>query len=320
MSLLKMSLFCNDEGKLKCRRTNIIESSHTMNRKRKNPKMPPTNKTNTHPAHTTTALTIPQNPIPRAIYDRIAEYVNTTANYGPLRGKAKTQFKNMLHWATHDANHKITFEAALSIRHALVMSKSVSSHPRMMKEISNLRRLYSTGTDIMTLSTRHDYPPIALLRAILNAPPTTPRDVEQYKIATRNDDENPAEIARRATIAQTNEDIFVDLFRKIPGLSMKTQSDLVAEQVAEYGRAILTPDILFLSPVTINGIRVNWIDFKDYTGTPSGVLYNSNVRQAEKYAVKWGPGAMMYRQNYVSGMDLYPAAVVFMAPDANYET
>ena len=84
------------------------------------------------------------------------------------------------------------------------------------------------------------------------------------------------------------------------GARFKTQEDLVEEQTEEFGGPVATPDILFMEAVSINGVSVKWVEFKDYTGVPDGVLYKSNIRQVKKYTDKWGAGAIVYRQSFVS--------------------
>jgi len=74
--------------------------------------------------------------------------------------------------------------------------------------------------------------------------------------------------------------------------------------MAEYGRAVATPDILFEDEVYINDHRVHWIDYKDYAGTRIDFLYKSNVNQAERYGRRWGPGALCYRWGYLESLSI----------------
>ena len=56
-----------------------------------------------------------------------------------------------------------------------------------------------------------------------------------------------------------------------------------------------TPDLLFESPITINGQEVFWIDAKDYFGTSlPGVQTKSMLKQVERYRTSFGPGALVF--------------------------
>ncbi len=46
----------------------------------------------------------------------------------------------------------------------------------------------------------------------------------------------------------------------------RTQDELALEQEQLYGRSVLSPDVLLLDPVLINGVPIRWIDAKNYYG------------------------------------------------------
>lgn len=82
------------------------------------------------------------------------------------------------------------------------------------------------------------------------------------------------------------------------------------EQVEKFGRAVITPDLLFLDEVYINGVRVHWIDYKDYIGTKIHFLFSSNSGQSGKYTEKWGTGALCYHRGYVEGLVIPGASLL----------
>ena len=45
-----------------------------------------------------------------------------------------------------------------------------------------------------------------------------------------------------------------------------TQSELAIDQEKVYGRSVISPDLLLLDPVLVNGVPVRWVDAKNYYG------------------------------------------------------
>lgn len=102
---------------------------------------------------------------------------------------------------------------------------------------------------------------------------------------------------KTAKIAYEHEQSVINYFKSC-GIKLKSETEIVKEQLDEYGRAISTPDIVFVDPVYINGTRVYWLDYKDYIGTNIPLLFRANILQADKYVKRWGPGAFCYRQSF----------------------
>ena len=83
-----------------------------------------------------------------------------------------------------------------------------------------------------------------------------------------------------------------------PGIFL-TEEELLAEMRAGKRDRGPTPDVLFLKPVKINGVLVNWLDAKQYYASailahnkaiPNGKLKN----QAFRYNEKYGTGAFVF--------------------------
>lgn len=254
-------------------------------------------------------------PIPRAWYDDAVTWINTMHDYSIGQTEGLVKLCENLN-ARHGAN--VAMLQLISIRNVTVKHKIIKSYGRMNARIGRITKEYAT-TDILTLSRKHDFPPLSLLRGIFlqrysarniygvfaaRDPPESllhGRDLAQFKLADANDAESAIhqrQIAERAAAAEA---AFVAFF-VAQGIGLTTQDALTVEQEAQYGRAVLTPDILFTDEVYINGARVYWIDYKDYIGTDKTFLHVSNSAQAAKYHAKWGPGGLAYRRSYIAGV------------------
>ncbi len=224
----------------------------------------------------------------------------------------------------------IPMGAVWSIRNTLIKQKIVAGHFRIQGSRGRVLADYNNETDICNMSRKWDYPPRCLLRAIFvwsgkytnreinllfnsRTPPVeilSPYDLKQYE-TSRTCDAEPSEIDV-ASEAQANEDAFVARFTQYPH---KLQRDLLAEQIAAYGKAIITPDILFTRPVTINGEFVVWMDYKSFVGVPGTFITKKIRQQAAKYTHEYGPGIIVFRGGYVEGMKEAIGAVCMSEAD-----
>lgn len=60
---------------------------------------------------------------------------------------------------------------------------------------------------------------------------------------------------------------------------------------------MISPDILLLDPVIINGTPIRWIDAKNYYGAHI-VSKRLIAKQLESYVKEWGPGAIVFGMGY----------------------
>ncbi len=267
------------------------------------------------------------NPVSPAAYNEIATWVRKSKCYSVMSSSRRTAFKATV--AAAGRHTDISFDQALSIRNVVLKDKIIRSHPRMNSQIAEIAKKYQDGASILDLSSKYDFPPVNLLRGIflhlgmskhlvydifankINSTELVGRNMEQFRLAEENDAESIINQNRIATLAQNNENLFIAYFQAL-GIGIKTQNQLVEEQTAEFGRAVITPDILFTDVVYINGERVHWIDYKDYIGSNISFLYRSNAEQAARYAKHWGPGALCYRRSFVSSLKI-PGAILLDA-------
>jgi len=91
----------------------------------------------------------------------------------------------------------------------------------------------------------------------------------------------------------------VEMWLREHGVTYKTQATLMKEQMDLYGRAINTPDFLIIGPVHINGVRVHWIDAKNYLYTGISFLAKGLRKQAERYVKAYGNGAFLFSGGFL---------------------
>jgi hypothetical protein len=263
-------------------------------------------------------------PIPTTEYVKVMQIVKESKDYS-VQGAEKiielcSGTSTVPATITDSYSTPLRREQYVSLRNVLLKGKIISNYYRMSTIISAAAAKYAKHFGILELSSIYDFPPLNLLRGIFLArgddpkkvykwftSRTTadmqPRDATQYKIAAENDAESLFNVLRIAEIAAQNEAIFVQMFTKL-GIKYRTQDELTKDQLKIYGRAISTPDILFLDRVFINDVEVHWIDYKDYAGTSVNFIHQGNKRQVMKYTSEWGPGAICYRWSFIDGLDL----------------
>jgi hypothetical protein len=196
----------------------------------------------------------------------------------------------------------------------------------------NVKRVDVSKVDhenILLISKKYDVAPLVLVRKVLkfrgfhkrqiknyiNTPTLAVDYVDEYKmiiLALENDADNPLSYKFMADKSREYENEVEDILRNI-GLKFKTQSELVKEQQDIYGRAVLTPDFLFLEPIIVvvkhpdGGITdhiINWIDAKNYMYV-TGYQYTKNIReQAAKYVKHFGPGALLFHYGFDNSLKI----------------
>lgn len=263
----------------------------------------------------------PSVTIPKNVFEEISKRVRKETDYNLLNGRKLAKFGQFINNLGVVYECDISLKCAISIRNVVLKDKIIRNYTRMNKMISKMSAEYN-AYDILKLSVKYDFPPLNLLRGIflfngikssivydIFANRKSPdefihgRDLNQFKLASKNDAESSFNQSSIAKIALDNETLVVNYFTS-EGIQIKTQEELVREQIREYGRAVATPDILFIDPVFVNGQPAHWIDYKDYTCTNVSYIYNSNLEQALRYVEKWGPGVLCYRYGTVANVQI----------------
>jgi hypothetical protein len=242
----------------------------------------------------------PKRSIPFSEFERVNTTVLNSSDYSSITRTRAVKLYNECK------------EEHVSMHKSCTREKIIKNHARMNMKVGKIAAAYAAGGDILDLAARFDFPPVSLLRGILilkygssliysmfaeKASPAglDPRDRAQYARACAADADSVIAQKTSSEIADANEALFVEWIRGL-GIKLKTQSDLIAEG------SKLTPDVLFVDHVEINGEPVRWIDYKDYAGTPVSFLRKSNAKQAAKYQDAFGPGMMCYRLGPVEGL------------------
>lgn len=265
-------------------------------------------------------ITWQSRPIVTRAYIKIRNLIMRSSDYGIITEKEKSVTKKILEKINLHYKSNVTIAQYISIRNVIIKQKIIQNHHILASKIDDVRDEYNRGVDIVKLSRKYDFPPSNLLKNILLAnglckdkisaifrnklDPVkylSGRDMEQFEYAENNDVNSVSNQVVGAKVAFDNETLAVNYFRDI-GIKCKTQYDLADEQMEQYGKVIITPDILFIDPVYINGTRIYWVDYKNYVGTDIKFIYGSNNEQAKKYNKKFGPGAMCYRHSFVDNV------------------
>ncbi len=223
----------------------------------------------------------------------------------------------------------ITLEQALSLRAALNQEKSVYSHSKLMRRSNELSRRYDSGESVIALSKRFDAPPVNTFRAILtgrgwtktriketlnkNPSKLNKRDREQFELAESVDRVSSVNQTETQNAAEVFEEILCDHFTSL-GIRFRRQEDLLREQTKEEGRAIITPDLLLLDDVRINGVPCAWIDAKHFFGADLKFPKKKTQKQVDRYVSEYGHGALVYRHGFCAGLRLRGAIKLDSSP------
>ena len=226
-------------------------------------------------------------------------------------------------------NLPITLEQALSLRSALNQEKSVYSHSKLMRRANELSRRYNAGESVLALSKRFDAPPVNTFRAILtgrgwtktrikdtlnrNPSKLNKRDLEQFKLAESVDRVSSVDQSDTQSAAEVFEDILCHYFDSL-GVRFRRQEELLAEQKVSEGRAIITPDLLMLDDVRINGVPCAWIDAKHFFGADLKFPRKKTQKQVDRYVAEYGQGAIVYRHGFCGSLNLKGAIQLDSSP------
>ena len=212
----------------------------------------------------------------------------------------------------------MTLDQALSLRSALLQQKTVYSHGQLQARGKAITRLYREGMSIVKLSKKFDFPPMNIFRVVLKemgwskariketlrAPSRfKERERNEFKAAEAADRVSNVDQSETHTRADLFEDILADWFEE-QGVRVRRQGEMVKEQMAEHGRPVNTPDLLFLDHVEINGEPVAWIDAKHFYGADVNFQRKKIVRQAGRYVDTWGQGALVFRHGFCENVHI----------------
>ena len=258
------------------------------------------------------------NPVRLSDEEKMADFVVRKGEFGWLDDDRVDEI------ATFAEPLSISADQALSLRSALLQQKTVYGHSTMRNRGRQIHRDYKQGMSVVELSKKYDFPPMNIFRQILaekgwsktkikeavRAPSRfSERERKEFQAAEEADRVSNVDQSERVLLADLFETILADWFEE-QGVRLRRQPELVKEQSIEIGGPKLTPDILFLDHVEINGQPVAWIDAKHFYGADVGFQRKKMSKQMMRYINEWGSGAIVFRHGFSE--NLYMAGVTML--------
>ena len=220
---------------------------------------------------------------------------------------SKTYFENF--------NKDIILSIILSIRGNLMRTHMIIYNKNITSNEINIINDYENGINIIELVTKYDSSPLNILRLIFKNKYKiklsqiitydnilNKRDKKQLDIAIKNDAYaliNQDEILKKSGEFEEKIEKILNLLN----IKYKTQNDLAVEQIKKNNNPINTPDFLILDNFYINGIKINWIDAKNFYGMNSKFTKKKIKSQTDKYINKWGIGAIIFSISFCSKLN-----------------
>ncbi len=248
----------------------------------------------------------PSKPISKKDEERVSKRLVTKGYYGPLDAQHISDIETRL------KSTEMSLPQAVSLRSALLTQKAASRHPILKRNENRLCKQYKGGQSILDLAKKVDQPPMNVLRQILSAMSWSKGAIKQAlrdpsRFEPRERTEFLAAESMDLTSCVNHDDIhehsenFEDILSNWlhqKGIRFVRQKQLEAEQKAEFGNPILTPDFLLLDQVYINGTPCHWVDCKAYYGANCRFSIQTTKKQMKRYKDRWGSGAIVYLQGF----------------------
>lgn len=207
-------------------------------------------------------------------------------------------------------------EIILSIRANLMREHMIKTHKKLIANKYNIFKDYKKGLDVLKLSEKYDASPLNILRQVFSflykkklteiikkKSILESKDKKELDIAISNDLYaliNQEEILKKSTDFEKKVQNILDNLN----IKYKTQEQLAKKQIKKFGKAINTPDFLIIDNLTINNIRINWIDAKNFYGLNTKYLKKRIIHQTKKYLNKWGTGAIIFNLGFSSDLNI----------------
>ena len=251
-------------------------------------------------------------PVSLKAEERVAGMVVKRGDFGWLSDERVDEIAQSL------GSEGMNLDQALSLRSALLQQKTVYSHHRLRSKSNELARHYRSGTSIVELSKRYDFPPVNVFRAVLesmgwskNRIKDSLRNPSSMKQRERDEFEAAEAADRVSSVDQSETQVKADLFEDLladwfeaQGIRLRRQPEMVKEQSERLGRPVRTPDLLFLDHVYINEQPVAWIDAKHFYGADVEFQRKKMKKQMNRYIEEWGSGAIMFRHGFSENLFL----------------
>lgn len=210
---------------------------------------------------------------------------------------------------------------ALSMRRSYLRNQVLIKHQSIVAKKSHIKQLYDEGKTIVEIAKNYEYSPVMIFRILLQArginskvviskitiDPSSEfaesylskRDKLELADAIKNDIIN---LPDQSPIIDAADKFEVDVEACFENYPHFTQEHMVKEQTLLYGKPVATPDLHFPEGVIINGVKVYWIDAKNFYGANINNIRSSLVKQAKRYTQLYGAGAYIFKYSYATGL------------------
>jgi len=203
-------------------------------------------------------------------------------------------------------NYNISIAMIENIKKAYIREHVIKYHHKIINKLDKIRKLYKED-NIIELSNKYQYPPLTLLRLILDKDNKTftkyinkeyddkikERDIKNIELGLKYDNFSVVDEKKQLEDA-TNFEKDIEKILIKNNIKYITQEELVQEQIKKYGKAINTPDFLLKTEID----NINWIDAKNFYGANTKFNKNKIQKQTEKYIKEYGNGLIIFNLGY----------------------
>lgn len=242
---------------------------------------------------------------------------NPPESYDKIKQKELEQIYNgVIDNFTKEQTNNFYVRIILSIRANLMREHMMITHKKIMFREKKIISDYNSGLNLVGLVSKYDYSPLNLLRLIFqskyhkkltkimtNLDLLDLRDKSQLDWAINHDAYaliNQDEILTKSNEFENKIKFILDKL----SIRYKTQLELSDEQIKLEGIASNTPDFLIMDELFINGIKINWIDAKNFYGSNTKFMIKKTKSQTKKYINKWGSGSIIFNLGFNSDLSI----------------
>jgi hypothetical protein len=246
------------------------------------------------------------NVINNGVEDRIEKYIiKKTKKSAP---KCYRKLKNktidkVIDKVKSKFNMNISKSLVISINSSYMKSYIISHYNNLEKNKNKILKEYN-HMNILELSGKYDLSPVTILKLVfenkykmkvskINQESLDEYDIKQFNEAVKNDVYFQLDQSHSREEASDFEKK-VELILIKNKVKFKTQEELSEEQIKSHGKPINTPDFLIQSEFYINGVKINWIDAKNFYGSNVAFIKNKIKKQITKYIDSFGSGCIIF--------------------------
>jgi len=273
-------------------------------------------------------IQIGSNRHPKELMTEIMNIVRRTrsesaAKFGPVTNEELSLFTIEAKRLEGAYGVPVSADSLVSLHTMETSFEAKKCNKRLIAARREISAAYRAGSSVLSISTRLRLPPIAVLRQILAA-----EGYEAKVVNTMIEDPllMPARLASEAqeivdsdagsrhycmhvaARAQEYENSLVSYLRNT-GAAFRTE-DEIKFWTPKNDPAPLTPDVLFDTPILVNGHLVHWMDAKAYPWYGSPLVAGKIAKQANKYIEAFGMGAFVFKGGV--GLGTYVASPVLL--------